>query len=892
MKARGFLHVMLRQSSKALSTSLLRNLYGRSIHQHAKRTFSRNTTSVIDPRVEQTTMLALDRKQTPLGTMSANQISDTIAAAMIWLNQQGRGLSSADLLAHRLGLELASGSQTARNFAHKVVTMNLQLIQAYCDSDDDDTHTGQMGDKTANLEDAERLLRRLANWYQRGTVRDIPTEIVANLVQAWLARGNEDRASELLIWWTGVFPVNQDVLLPVFQNVLVASFHADNQAIMIKLSHKLQELQTKHGWKDTDDVLYGKIQSTTQNEVSSIPNVEDGNNGSISDQAQNVKRKMMEFLKDASREDISKVLMLEDKIQRIPNFELTRDLCERLVDYYLRVNAPSQSAAWLQRLDKFGATSFFDKVPDVLKLLAESKEVASPWRAAELFKRLEQLEQQGEGIITTEMYHSCCKIWAQSEEAVATRKVQEILIKQVSASKDGHREKIPSAETFDLVFKFLLDGPDEARIVFQFAVSQLKFSDQALLKEKFGSLLPKLVGFGLVNEASTLLQLAKESDLTFDDDTLSKYVVAHIQSQQPLATFAALDLVKKLKGRAPFDCYEKTILGFLAKRETSSFVQERALLEDVLKGVYEGTLLATTDQIRNFVEKLTRTLRRQGRQTEAEKILLYFEKEHDGSAKLDVLSTECFNNVMIGWLNQSKFDRVQATFDRLIRYSKSAQTHLAPDRKSFSLYLKALSKLSNAASRAEKQLLKMLSRYTEAGQPELKPDDGHFNSVLIALKNEAPRDVVDRSMALLQLMKENEIRPEPFTFDTIMNAILVSSDDSKFSKVMVVRQLMEECHIEPSNHTFNIILNSCSYANEGESELALNTAIQTVKRLREKTPAGAIVYTTYAKVLKHLLKTRDKRKVDTVAEAIQFCREDGALDETLAGHFRSLLLAG
>ena len=878
---------MLRQSSKVLSKSLLRNLCGRTSHQHAKRTVSLYA-SAVDPRVQQTTLLALDHRQTPLGTMNANQMGDAISAAMVWCRQQG-GLISADLLAHRLGLELASGSPTARKFTDDVVTMYLQLIEAYCnDNDYEDAYRGQRGDKTANLEDAERLVRRLASWYQRGTVCDVPADVVVKLAQAWLARGDEERASELLIWWTGIFPDNQGVLLPVFQKVLVASSNGDNNAVVSKLSLKLQELGNEHGWKDTEDVLYGKIQTITQEEVL-FSSLEDGDDVSNSHKTDNVKVKMMEFLKDASRKHITKVLQFEDKILRIPNFELTQDICESMLDYYLRVKAPKESAAWLQRLDRCGATSIFDKVPAVLRLLADSKEVASPWRAAELFKRMEQLEEQGEGIITTDMYHSCCKIWAQSEEAVATKKVQEILIKQISASKDGNRDKIPTAETFDLVFKFLLDGPEGARTVFQFAASQLNVADKILLNEKVGTLLPTLVGFGLVDEASRLLRLAKEADFTFDDDTLSRYVVAHFHSPEPLATFAALDLVQKLEGHAPFDCYKKTILGFLATKVPGAFVQERALLETVLQGLHEGTLLATTNQIREFLEKLTTTLRRQGRLTEAENILLYFETEHGGSARIDLLTTECFNNVMIGWLNQSKLDRVQATFGRLIRYSKSDHVHLAPDRKSFSLYLKSLSKLSKSANRAEKQLLAMLSQYTESGQQELKPDDGHFNSVLIALKKEAPPDVVDRSMSLLQLMKEHAIRPEPFTFDTVMNAILASSDDSKFTKVMLVRQLMEEAQIEPSNFTYNIILNSCSYADESESELALTTAIQSVKRLRESTPAGAIVYTTYAKVLKHLLKKRDKRKVDAVAEAIQFCREDGALDKTLAGHFRSLL---
>jgi hypothetical protein len=872
---------MLRLPSRRLSTLFIHHLYGRSSRRYASSNVHRPV--AIEPPLEAFTETALDRRRTPLGTMSRNQLESTLSAINAWC--QSGGLDSADSLVHRLGLELASGSLAARDYKDKVVETHLQLIEAYIAEHQADTNN--------SLEDAERLLQRLALWYRRGSVSDIPPGAVSHVVEAWLADGNDERASALLIWWTEVFPTDEESLIPLFKRVIDSSFDSDNDAVLIDLTRKLQALGKENGWASLDDIMYGKlptVASQVDNVVSSPSEpdleVDDGRSSGMNI----LKMKMIGFLKEASKSDIAKVNQYQSKLVRLPEFQLTQDICESLLDFYIRAEFPKEAAVWLQHLDRAGSTTVFDKVLHVLKLLADKKDERSHWRASELFKRMEELEGQGLGTITTEMYNLYCQIWAHSGEALARKKVQEILTKFMGATKGGHAEKTPNAETLDLVLNFLLDSQEGTRTVLLFILAQWKSFEDGVLQQKVGVLLPKLVNFGLIGEAERLLRLAKSSNCSFDEATLSSYVSAHITSANPSSVFAALDVVTELEGHAPFACCANVILGLLNVKVPATAHRERALLERVLKGVYDGTLSAPTEQVRHFIEFLTTILTKQRRYTEAEKILLLFESKQGNLARTDLLTPACFNNVMIGWLVDRKVDRVGSTFARLFKYGESGDSRLAPNLKSFGLYLKALSATPKSADRSEEILQTMLTRYSLTGDPDLKPDDGHFNSVLISLKNENPPDVVDRSMALLQQMKAQGVISESFTFDTIIKSILASPVDGKFAKVMEVQKMLEEAQIEPSAFTHNIILYSCLYAKASEDEFALHTAIQSMQRLREFAERpNAFDYATYVKVLRRLLKKKSKTNIQIVAEAIQSCREDGALNEKLANDFRALL---
>lgn len=814
--------------------------------------------------------------------MSQNQLENTLSAVNAWC--QDGGLDSADSLVHRLGLELASGSLTARDYKDNVVETHLQLIEAYIAQH-------QEGRNNA-LEDAERLLQRLASWYHRASVSDVPAGAVSSLVDAWLADGNDERASALLIWWTEVFPINEESLIPIFKKVIDFSFDANSDAVMIKLTLKLQQLGKEHGWTGLDDIMYGKIPVATPTEKVVTSPDEPSQENHKSSGMDILKMKIIGFLKDASKSDIAKVHQYQTKLLRLPEFELTQDICESLVDFFIRVQFPKEAAMWLQHLDRAGSTEVFERALHVMKLLADNKDERSHWRASELFKRMEELEGQGQGVITTEMYHLYCKIWSESGEAVARKKVQEILTKFMIATKGGQADKAPNAQSFDLVLNFMLDSQERVRTAFPFVLAYLKNIETDDIPEKVGVLLPKLVEFGLTVEAGKLLRIAKDANHSFDDMALSSYAFAHITSTNPKSVFDALDVVKDVEGRVPFACYANVILGLLNIRIPGVADRERGLLDHVLKGVCDGTIPASTDEVRNFLELVTDAIAKQRRFIEAGKILSIFESKQGNTARTDFLTTKCFNNVMCGWLIDRKPDRVGYTFGRLLHYSESSDSHLAPDLKSFSLYLKALASTPKSADRAEKILQIMLTRYSQTGQLDLKPDDGHFNSVLIALRKEVPRDVVERSMALLQQMKAYGVLAESFTFDTVMKSIILSRVNNRFAKVMEVNKMLEEAQIKPTVFTLQLILQACFFAAENETELAIHKATQSMKQLREfsERPNDEI-YATYVKVLRHLLKKKDKKNIQIVAEAIEFCREDGALNKTLADDFRSLLRA-
>lgn len=911
---------MLRQSSRRLSNSLVHHIIcGRATtshqHQHAvmTKTITRHLSSTVDYRLEKTTSNALDVRRTPLGTMTVHQMDNTLTAATTWCHDgSSHGLESADLLVHRLGLELASGSQTARKFTSNVVTSHMQLISAYSNNQHNNEEQ-----ESERLDHAERLLRRLASWHKSGSTVIIdngdllPAKILTNLVQAWLKIDNEQRASELLLWWTtnSHFPTTDDdeqLVVPLFQDIWIKCLESENTVVKTNLTQKMQELTREYGWESLTEIMTRPVAASAattaiqEEQLSSSTTTTSPQDDGRLLEINILMSKVIDFLQDASKTDFDKVCQYQNKLLRLPEFTLSQDICESLLDYYIRVEAPKEAAAWLKRLDQqqlsgsssASSSSMFDRVLDVLKLLADSREEggAQPWRATELFQRMEQLEEQGEGTITTEMYHLYCKIWVQSGEDLARKKVQEILEKQISAAKQGKIEKLPDKETYDLVFNFMLGSPQGAKNALALVVSQWKFVDEAVLQEKVGILMRKLAAFGLAQDAANLLRLAKKSNLSFDDETLTAYLLAHIASSDPVSTFTALQLVKLLEGQVPFECYSKTILALRSSRIHGAAQKERELMGTVLTEACNGNFSATTDQIRRFVEQLTAIMCRQRRPDEADEVFRFFQRKRrkDDSARLDLLTTQCFNNLMQGWLDTGKPKSLESTFVRLANYYKAGNSHLVPNKTSFSLYLKAVSKAENSADKAEKVLGEMLALHSKTGREDLKPDDGHFNSALIALKEEAPRDVVDRSMALLRQMKDLGILSEPFTFDTVMNSILASDVDNQFSKVMGVRKIMKEAGIEPSYFTHSVTLNACSRASAGELELALGTALESMDRLRE-SKTNAIVYTTFVKALRHLLKNGDRRKEKVVSQALQFCREDGVLNQRLERQFQSLL---
>jgi hypothetical protein len=844
---------------------------------------SRHFASINYRHLESITNYMLDSRKNPSGTMDADQIQNSLMAVSTWCTDRN-GLVTADRLVNRLGAEFSSGSFVAQKFTDDLVDSHFQVILSTCELSPRDP---------PSLERAEGLLRRIVTWRQRGIIPDIPIDGIDALVRAWIALDEDAKAAELLFWWTDMFSANEQELAPLFLQMLQHSFDAKSD-MAAPLIRQMQKLKNESGWKghaiDTTNLSSVSTESTTGTEAEAT----------AEDEARVVEismlvRKVTDFLQDAAEEDLERVQQYQKKLLQLTDFSITEELCLSILDYYIRVKDSKEATAWLQRLDQFGSKlSIFDKVLDVLKVLADGKPEGAPWRVAEIFQRMEQLEEEGAGAVTAEMRHLYCVVWAQSGEPVAEKKIDEIVQRIVStASEKGTKEPL-NKDTYELAFNVLVKSVKGSRSALALLASQWEHLEISTLEDHIRLLMGQLAVSGMSKEANMLMKLASKGNLTVSDDTLVDYVESHAASPDPKSVFRALDIVEQLRGEhVPFECHSRRIRALFGAQGRGAIQEQRALVASVLSGVCNGSITAPAEQVRDLIEYLTNVMVKQGLPEEAENVVKQVEQgESDADrSNLDYLSTRSFNNIMAGWMERGAPKKLGWQFARLKKYHDAGILHLKPDRVSYALFLQVLTKRDQYAAKAEEVLQELLSAYGKSGTEDLKPDEGHFHSVLIALKGELPTDVCDRSMALLVQMKNMGLLSKPFSFNIAMQSILASKDEDIFRRVLDVQALMKEAGIEPNEITHSSLLKACSLSIPASKENALEVAIACIGHARTHTIVDTHVYTGLIKAFRHLLRN-DRRNNELVFAAMKACRKDGLLTKPLEQHFRSLLQDG
>lgn len=820
----------------------------------------------------------LNSTRIPRGTMSADQINKTLYAVSAWCHNH-RGLATADRLVNRLGAEFASGSFVAKKFTKNLVDSHLHVIISTCEVSPNDQDS---------LERAEALLRRVVAWNQSGAIPEIPVIGLEALVQTWLALGEDAKAADLMLWWTDHFTSHEEQLAPFFDRILKQSFDADND-LSADLIQKIQELKHESGWKsfriDTPELQVSSTSSADDTELDL-----EGEERSL--EMVMLMSKMVEFLSNASKEDYDEVQTYQKKLLQLTGLDLTEDVCESLLKYYIRIKDSKQATVWLRKLDQFGSgSSIFDRALDVLRLLADGKPGGTPWRAAEIFQRMEQLEADDAGTVTPKMCQLYCSIWRQSGEAAAEKQIEDTVQKMMVAAMNKDPENQLDKETYKVAFGILVHTSAGLTTALKLLIERWHDLDKSILEDHTRILMRKLAGFGRAKEAGMLLQLACKANMTFDDKAISKYVEAHVTSPDPMSVFEAFDYINQLNGRnVSFECYAQTIRVLLEVKWTEGAREEMNLITFVLYAVRDGSLVATVEEVRKLVDDITSQMAKKHQAAEAETILDIFQSNGSGAdfSKLDYLSTTSFNNVLEGWVEIDTPKKVAAQFSKLKQYHDAGVPHLMPDRVSYGLLLRAFSKRNNCADEAEQILKLLLALYQQSGLENLKPDEGHFQSVLIALEAEAPADVAAKRLKLIDQVKELDVSIGVVTFNAVMAALLGSNSETMFSRIFEYQQLMVKASVEPNQITYRILLDACAISRSLDKQLAIDLVLESITQARQSGLVDVHIYSSATKALQRLL-SGDKRAAKITSALMRDCKKDGLLDANLEVEFQKLI---
>lgn len=884
-------HALTRTTTPLLPRDRIRILQLRSFSSHEH----------IIHEIERLTAQVLNHSVTPLGTMSALLVDDTIASCQhLCKSKLGYEVESADQLLRRLMYEHASGSSAAQQQTTAIADLQLEILNAWL----------TLGSSRMALEKAQAVLMDMIQWYEEGISTHDPSENMASFMEA--CQPFPSVAANLLLLRTELPDSSTATeLAPMFNNVLKSCIQENDTQTATLLVERMEMLEKKYEWENlqVDDdarklIAEGLLAVPEEKEDSFS---DDGKHLS-SFELQAIQGRFLEFLKTASPDDKQKVLKMAEQLPTMPQSDVTDLLYKALIAYFCKIEDVKNATLLLSRIDAgLDQTNVVTEelFLGVLGLWVKSKEPDAPWRAQELVTRMEELESLGLLHVSVLTYNLLCESWARSSDPSASNKVDEIF----SRMEQGDDSKAPNLETFK-VYLSVWPKEDHSRVAQ--VVSKLLKQGEELGNKEFSNIVenslaalamdaPSATGKHLQERgtvASELLHQAVSQGINVTPTMCTNLLIP----QQPEAALKELEYLESLPDvTIPLVCYARTIFAFFDARRPS-FNQKKEMVARTLKRYADGKLAAESSDIESLMSSIMQELAYQGRPSPMDTMLKLFEEWtmiDDARIKDVKVPLECFNLTLNAWTAEGDAKKVEETFNRLVAYSGAGQASLQPNTASYSKVLQTLlasnSSPEEVAKKASLILENMLKLHESTGNDACKPNEPCFQHVLTALSKVGSADAAKYAVIYLKQMLSMDLQPSTIAFNKVMYAILNAPNagyvqGGKYLRVWFLMKRMKEIGVEPDVLTYKNILRACSFAAQKDKPLALKLALETMGRLRTSGGADAGSYGLIAVAFQSLLKVVTLEDRDKIASAAcRVCYQDGFLNKQNTELFRNAM---
>ena len=860
----------------------------------------------IDNNMEGLTQKLLHATATPLGTMSASSVDDAIMASQHWLHaRSGYAIDSADRLLQRLMYERASGAIAVQKRTEAIADLQRKVLQSYL----------SLGSFRSATERAETILAHMVEWHERGLSTHLPFPEVIALVKVYLYEADclTNAAKQLLQWTEKSGREPSTELVTLFNAALKLCVRKKDKATALSLCERMEKLEKEHGWQDLvidadaqkliveDFVLAGEAK----------PDSHDDDSGSRFTplELRLIHERFTEFLESASEKGRPKALEIAKQMEVLPQSDLRKDVFKALVEYFVRIEDVKQATYLLQRIDIGKGSELFKEVvspdlfADILQLLAKSQDSDAPWRAQEVVTRMEELENFELMKVATRSYNLLCEAWVNSDELIATQKVEAILSRMLAFKEKGDTSKSPDHETYALYLRL---RPKNYNLLTRAVSELMEHRDEMSGKDLANvleSTLEALVAQGqrgtasklmhsMGRAASKLLRQAVGRGMTVSPTMSINLLEVYRISQQPNAVIRELEFLEGLPDMVlPLTCYEIAIRTLLDAHGLP-YEREEALVAQTLERYLTGKLIAESHEMEMMMKRVMMALERQGRAEAVEGMLRTLERvllSNEASMKDLRVPLECFNNAIKCWADERNVKKMEETLNRLLSYYEAGHESLLPNTSSFFMLIKCQSvegssNSNDAAAKAEEILETMCKLYESTGKDVCKPDAHCFNTVLLEWKKVRTLEAVERSTSLLHRMLSLGVEPEIFTFNIVMQIVAYAPDsiaNSKFRRISQLMKLMQEAGLEPNRFSSFFMLRACASATKEEERIpALTAAMDSLTRLRQSREADLGTYYVFGKAIRTLLRREPEAKSDKMlAWACLQCYQDGFLDE-------------
>jgi len=469
-----------------------------------------------------------------LGTMNAIQMDNTLYSVAEIFQQESfprQGLEFAEFMLNRLGAEYASGSQVARQYTSDLYSMHSFLLSIY---HEDLSFANLHQDE---LDRIERLLRRLTSLYHNlgvNSLKEPPSvTVLVTLARAYLELDNVCKTVDLLLWWTEESQADESELAPLFRETIKKCLSIGDEHITRELIDRMKALKAECGWTNFSYENNSEVPSTKEpkrtDEFESNEDFENmppaDNDLSRNNEIGILADKVIAFVTNASKEDRQQVCLYGNRLFNIHEIRSRDDVCTVFVDYYVRTENVKAATTWLQRLDQLSRSSdVFNKFEGVLGIFDKDPQLSrSPIRAVELFQRMESLESEGRGVLSTDMCNKLLRILANSKNEQSKSVLYEILGRLFIAAKKKNAIRVPNEDTYNIL---LMNKPSQAEVkkaLTLFAMywkRDLNAENQIQIIDMF---IRQLSQHGMVEEAKNLMDLTAKANITLLNSTFAEY---------------------------------------------------------------------------------------------------------------------------------------------------------------------------------------------------------------------------------------------------------------------------------------------------------------------------------------------------------------------------------
>ena len=849
-----------------------------------------------------------------MGTMNEDLWEDALVALESWFHLKSGGgfeIDSAGKIIQRLVIELPVMNRRSPAYQKRAeILMSAQeaLLHSWLDIC---SHHPKSQLALDHAEQSLSTLLEMGSTILTSTPsRQFPIDEFVTIVNAWLSLGTEQGAKRGINMLLGStddgkhleltgFAVN---IVPCFEKALdlligLKLYNGDESSIDlgVELHNRMKMLKDVPGWE------FMEIPVPTPKHVGQLDITDDhivdvGSYHSPSCfEVDRLHGSILELVNSQGEAEKEKV---EGLLEKLSSTAHTAELCSALTDFYARIGDAEGAMHWLQKLDQSSSPEMreeltMDRFHRVLKAWARCNSGQAPWRADELVRRMEVLENSGTSRILadTETYNILFGIWIDSHDPAASRKIPERF------SHLLHTKKKPNAETFKLLLRASSQDHKYLTMELDSIIHALLEEWENFTAQEATELLSAMMQELAVCGADALL-LQKLLQKGFEAGLqLSSSLCRHsleslvVKSRDPTDLIALLGYLKQINPELELACYGIPIKA-LVKCEQNVIGELESVFSDALNHCKHQATDA--EIIWQMLLDILSVLTSKKMYAEADAFLVQAERaltdKNIFASVKSALPLKCYQRIMKrNWYTKKNSQKVVDVFHRLIGHYNAGYSNLRPNASIFSYYIKALSQISEDTSQIENALGELLSMYEESGDESLRADSEIFNVVLTGLKQHSNGDQVGKkSLALLEKMQSLGIAPDTFTINSVIHNVIKSGTGDMYSTALQLYDKIIFLNLMPDSYTYHYLLDACGTVEEKDRDSALKTCLETLRSIREKKYVGALTYRILTKVLRRLL--RKGRRADKVAgSAFLLCCEDGLLDSHLKEHFKSLL---